>query len=339
MKHTYLSLIEQAYRLDQDARAWHDSIAEHAANVFPGDTGAMAYSFDATNPENGVRVDAWGASRVPDSFVEATLRLNETTRPEDAARFYHRGILCATVSEMIEKAGGSALTNRTYNTSVGERGFSDTFGLTASDPTHRGLVVNSPLPHATTLNARVKLAWQQVGVHLHVAYRLRTSLQAMAMDPEAVVDPDGSVLHCETESKDPRLREPLRHAARAIDAARARGGPSEPTEALEMWQGLVSGRWTLIETFESDGRRLFLAYPNEIDLANPRALTPRERAVVGYVVQGDSNKWIAYQLGIRPATVARHLSVALRKLGLGHRHELIWLYHALHTRNSSSKSQ
>ena len=48
MKHTYLSLIEQAYRLDQDARAWHDSIAEHAANVFPGDTGAMAYSFDAT---------------------------------------------------------------------------------------------------------------------------------------------------------------------------------------------------------------------------------------------------------------------------------------------------
>ncbi|NBC29847.1 MAG: hypothetical protein GVY29_07630, partial [Spirochaetes bacterium] len=92
----------------------------------------------------------------------------------------------------------------------------------------------------------------------------------------------------------------------------------------------VHGRWTLIESFEQDGRRLFLAYPNELGVPNVRGLSEREREVVGYVVQGDANKWIAYQLGLREATVARHLSRALQKLGMRHRNELIWFYHSLH---------
>ena len=293
MKQLFFQLIEDAYKLDQSDDQWYTGLAERATAVVPGQSGAIAYSFDASAPETGVRIDAWGAASVSESFVEGTLDLNRTTTPEDAIRFYHHGVLCGTVSDVLEQGGQSLESNETYSRTILARGLGDTFGLTASSPSHRGLVINAPLSSPTTLNPRVKLAWRQAGVHLHAALRLRESLRCPDVTPEAVV---------------------------------------------ELWNGLVHGRWTLIESFDSDDRRFFLAYPNETVLANPRSLTARERAVVGHVVQGDSNKWIAYQLGIRPSTVARHLTSALRKMGLGQRHELIWLYHFLHRGDSSIES-
>jgi len=338
MKQLLLSLLEDAYRLEQSESEWYRSLAARAAHIVPGEWGAMAYSFDASAPEAGVRIDAWGAASVSDSFVEGTLHLNRATTPEEAIRFYHHGVLCGTVSEMIGQGGQSLETNPTYANAMLARGHGDTFGLTASSPSHRGMVINAPLSRPTSLNPRAKLAWRQAGVHLHAAFRLRESVRSLVATPEAVVEPGRGVVHSEGVAKGSLARERLHDAARAVDSARSRSGPSDAADALEMWRGLVSGRWTLIETFESDGRRYFLAYPNEITPENPRSLTPRERAVVGHIVQGDSNKWIAYQLGIKPPTVARHLTSGLRKIGLRHRHELIWLYHSLHRSDRSNES-
>lgn len=338
MKQLFFQLIEDAYKLDQSDDQWYTGLAERATAVVPGQSGAIAYSFDASAPETGVRIDAWGAASVSESFVEGTLDLNRTTTPEDAIRFYHHGVLCGTVSDVLEQGGQSLESNETYSRTILARGLGDTFGLTASSPSHRGLVINAPLSSPTTLNPRVKLAWRQAGVHLHAALRLRESLRCPDVTPEAVVEPGRGVVHGEGKAKGAGARERLQNAALAVDRARSRTGPSDAADALELWNGLVHGRWTLIESFDSDDRRFFLAYPNETVLANPRSLTARERAVVGHVVQGDSNKWIAYQLGIRPSTVARHLTSALRKMGLGQRHELIWLYHFLHRGDSSIES-
>ena len=339
MTGAFLSLIEEAYRLDTDDRQWLAALAERAAGMVPTSTGAMAYEFDASDPAAGVDIPRYASCSVPDSFVPSTLSLNRRTTTEDAARFYHRGIICGTVSEILRSSGGSIRTNTAYSNSVASNGYVDSFGLTASSPVKRGLVVNAPLEREVTLNPRAKLAWREAGVHLQSAYRLRASLRDTPLDPEAVVDAERGILHCDGEAKEASIRERLHRAARAVDAARTRQPSREAHEALRMWQGLVNGRWTLVESFESDGRRFFLAYPNEVAIGNPRALSGRERAVVGYVVQGDSNKWIAYQLGISAATVARHLATALRKLGLSHRHELIWLYQSLHGDDPSSKSE
>lgn len=330
MKHQFLSLVEHAYQLEHSNEQWYRRIAELASRIVPGAEGAMAYSFDASSPGEGVQIRNWGASSVPDSFVEATLELNRRTDATDAARFYRQGILCGTVSEVLMRNGSSTATNESYRSAVADRGVPDTFGLTASNPSWTGLAVNSPLEALTTIGARTRRAWLQTGVHLHAAFRLRQSLESSSATPEAVIDPNRGIVHCESAAKPKSLRESLQQAVRRVDAARTANGPKEADEALGMWEGLVRGRWTLIETFESDGRRHFVAYANEPMLGNPLALTLRERAVVAYAVQGDSNKWIAYQLGIAPATVATHLGNSLRKLGLKHRNELIWLYHSLH---------
>ena len=329
MAPSLLHLVEQAYRLDLDDASWYSDLARSAAELVPESDGAMAYSFDATQPREGVRIAAWGSCNVPDSFVEGTLALNRSTTPDDAARFYHRGVLCGTVSEALRLDGHSIEENETYESTVAQRGFSDTFGLTASSPTWHGTVINAPLGSPTALNARTRLAWSEAGVHLQAAHRLREALERKAVAAEAVIAADNRVVHAEGEATPKTARDRLRSAARAVDRLRSRGGAEEPDEALAMWEGLVNGRWTLVETFESDGRRYFVAYPNELELPAPRALSAREVAVVGYVVQGDPNKWIAYQLGVSAATVARHLSNALGKLGLTHRHELIWLYHSI----------
>jgi len=52
-------------------------------------------------------------------------------------------------------------------------------------------------------------------------------------------------------------------------------------------------------------------------------LTLRERQVVGFASLGHSNKLIAYELGLKPSTIATHLSAAAKKLGLRSRLELI----------------
>lgn len=329
MPNPVLELIDHAYRLDLDDRQWFAGLARYATPIVPSAAGAMAYAFDASDPHAGVPIRNWGAHNVPDRFVDATIRLNELSGPEDVARFYHHGVLCGTVSERLAIDGENIDSNEAYATSVGNHGFSDTFGLTASSPTMRGVVINSPLVVPTTLHRTVKDLWRRIGVHVQAAYRLRRAIGAGDCAPEAILEPHGAIAHAEGVARAPNHQERLRQAVCALDAERADRATRDPATALALWQGLIDGRWSLVEQFERGGRRYFLAYPNEVTLSNPRALSRRERAVVALVVQGDSNKWIGYQLGISDGTVARHLAAALRKLGLHHRNELIWMFQSI----------
>lgn len=334
MKRAVLSLVEQAYRLDLSETEWMKALARHAGALTPGEDGAMVYSFDATQPEEGVGIDLHGSHDVPTTFTEATLGLNGNSSPEEVAQFYHRGVLCGTVSETLRRAGSSPERNPRYAAHVARQGYPDSFGLTASSPLHRGVAVNAPLPGEMTLQPRVVYRWCQIGVHLQAAFRLRRAIRDGVSEPEVALDPERGRLHWERGPTGEVPRDALCRAAQEIDHARSRRGADAEVDALDMWSGLVEGRWTLVESFEGGGKRLFLAYPNHVGLPNLRALSERERQVVAYVVQGDANKWIAYQLGVRQATVARHLSTALQKLGLRHRHELIWFYHSLSRRRT-----
>jgi len=56
--------------------------------------------------------------------------------------------------------------------------------------------------------------------------------------------------------------------------------------------------------------------------APPGALTPRERQVVELVASGRSNKAIAGELFISPATAARHVANILAKLGFRSRAQI-----------------
>jgi DNA-binding CsgD family transcriptional regulator len=142
---------------------------------------------------------------------------------------------------------------------------------------------------------------------------------------EAILRPDGTIEHAEEPAKAPRKRATLRRFAIEIDRARSRLRRDDPDRALEVWTALTSGRWTLLDHFDKDGRRYLVARRNDPRIAEPFALSERERQVVAYAARGQSCKLIGYELGLSPSVVSRELASAMSKLGVRGRAELVAL--------------
>jgi DNA-binding CsgD family transcriptional regulator len=79
----------------------------------------------------------------------------------------------------------------------------------------------------------------------------------------------------------------------------------------------------MVDWFDTDGRRFVLALPNSPHIADPRGLTERESQVVAYAVLGQSNKLIAYRLGLSRSRVSMLLRSAMRKLNVQTRVQLV----------------
>ena len=113
-----------------------------------------------------------------------------------------------------------------------------------------------------------------------------------------------------------RLGEPA--IARLWAQGRALSSEAAVTLALDTPQsGEVSG--------SRDTIALSMAGAHEATGPGPGALTPRERQVVALIASGRSNKAIAEELFISPATAARHVANILAKLGFSSRTQVaIW---------------
>jgi DNA-binding NarL/FixJ family response regulator len=89
-----------------------------------------------------------------------------------------------------------------------------------------------------------------------------------------------------------------------------------------MWRALVDGRWSLVDGFDSDGKRFVVARRNEPCAVALHTLTSRETHVASLAARGHSNKLIAYELGLSEATIATHVARAKSKLGVHSRVQL-----------------
>jgi len=78
----------------------------------------------------------------------------------------------------------------------------------------------------------------------------------------------------------------------------------------------ADARFSLIDRFESDGRRYVIACENAPANGGPARLTARERQVVALYRLGADAKLIAYELGLAHATVRVLLSRAARRVGV-----------------------
>jgi DNA-binding NarL/FixJ family response regulator len=104
---------------------------------------------------------------------------------------------------------------------------------------------------------------------------------------------------------------------------------SKPRDAVEIWQAVVAGRWSLLEHFDSEGHRCFLTRQNLPHAPCARALSEREVRIVAHASRGHSNKHIAYELGLCSSTVAAQLTSAQRKLGVSSRETLLHAFAVL----------
>ena len=166
--------------------------------------------------------------------------------------------------------------------------------------------------------------WAHVGVHLASAMRLRRRFSEARSVRDAVLSPDGSIAHAEGEVREDRtIRDLLSTAVRNAERARSKSGRAEPHKAMALWQGLVAGEWSLVDHWESDGKRFVAAYRNRPDVPDPRALTAQERLVFKYATLGESNKEIAFTLGLSVGAVASAVSQLLLKLRCSRRTDLL----------------
>jgi DNA-binding CsgD family transcriptional regulator len=161
-----------------------------------------------------------------------------------------------------------------------------------------------------------------LGVHVGTAYRAR---QRGASRDEAWFEPDGRLHDAVGDAV--KARDTLREVVKRID--RARAGRVGEDATLELWTALVDGRWTLMDRFDTDGRRFVIARRNAPELGRYLALTPEESAVARLHAMGQSSKLVAYTLGISQSSVSRRLHDALFKLGMRSVADLIRAYQVL----------
>lgn len=169
--------------------------------------------------------------------------------------------------------------------------------------------------------------WLRIRAHLEAAVRLRNAFDSVEQsswveDADAVIEPSGKVAHAAGDARDSSAREALQSAAVSIDRARLlRNGRGD--EALALWKGMIRGEWSLVERFETDGRRYYVAHRNAQNIDDPRGLSHQEARAAAFAARGFSSKLIAYYMGLSEPTVATHLKNATRKLGCDSRAELM----------------
>jgi hypothetical protein len=309
-----VALIEAAYRLDGSDASWLKELARAASIALGSDQGAFAFVYDASR---GDRIDILGAEvhEFPAEFVHQFFNQPDASREATmaVARFM-TGLQFMTVREVTH-------VHPRFLELVTQFGFEDVIGINARDPTGRGCFVSLP-DRAKKQSQRTLRVYHRLAAHISAGFRLRRELAAIAEQgigvtdhAEAVLSPSGRIEHAAGAAEPRPAREALQDALVRIEAARSRG--TDPQDSVELWRALVSGRWSVVEHFERDGKRYYLAHKNDPQLAPDLALTERERQVLGYAELGHSDKLIAYSLGLSRSTVATLLARARRKLGPG----------------------
>jgi DNA-binding CsgD family transcriptional regulator len=171
-----------------------------------------------------------------------------------------------------------------------------------------------------------------IGAGLRLRRRLEAAERARRLDEaEAILTPSGKLEHAAGPAQAKGASQALASATRALDRARGRLRRADPDEAVALWRTLVSGRWSLIDHFDHDGRRYVVAHRNQMLDARVTlaALSDRERQAAMLAALGHGNKLIAYELGVSLSAVASYLSRASTKLGASSRVGLIQILKSL----------
>lgn len=320
-------LVEAAYQLDIDQQEWLDGLAGVLGTMGGAAYGLMVYEYDASKPEEGVHIPAYALHEIGEEFAQGTLTHHAHSPPDDTRRVYHSGIRCGTTSELFAPAGILPRDHESFSLVRGlYNGVEDAWGLSASNPDGRGVGIAAPLYEVTTMSDSMRELWGLVGVHLATAYRLRRGGDDQTRSPDAVFEPNGRLVHANGIGFDSGLIERTSEAVRRRERARSSKVRRKPQAALQMWKGLVEGRWSLVEQIDGDGRRLVVAHENEPPTEGPSILTKPERQVAAYVAQGDSIDRIAYSLGFDRQRVVEVLEAVMEKLDAESRDDVTALF-------------
>ncbi|HVW28815.1 MAG TPA: helix-turn-helix transcriptional regulator [Polyangiaceae bacterium] len=205
-------------------------------------------------------------------------------------------------------------------------GVHDCWGINARNFDRSGVVIITNRSRAQPIPRNLAKVMKRTAAHLAAAARLRRRLNECATedgDIAAVVNPNGRIEHAVGDAKTKTSLAALSRGTVARETARGKLRRDDPFGALECWKGRVAARWTLVDSFEKDGKRYIVARENTQPVAADAELSVRERQVLASAALGRTNKEIGYELGIGHSTVRVFLARAAEKLNARTRDELL----------------
>ncbi len=320
-----IAVIEAAYSLERDPQSWINRLVEAAHPSLDHGQGLFAYEYDLRDPQH--LVAGAQAYKHVHAGLESAGRAYMNGSSEALNRIFHPRVpFFGTGSDLLGRAAAEVPETRP----VVEQGMADGVAAVAAVGDGRGVLLGAVLASGQRLEPRLRSTWSRITMHIAAACRLRCALLNRATfdpvpDAAAILDPEGNVQHAVGGAKSRSARESLREAALRIDQARGALRHDDSERALALWRALVEGRWSLVDHFDSDGRRFVIATKNAPRATQPLCLTRRERQVAVLAAAGHANKLIAYDLGVSEGTVAATLSRAMQKLGVRSRTKLAML--------------
>lgn len=320
-----LAIVEAAYRWEESDEAWLDSVVQSALPYSTGG-GVIACTLEGVI-RGGV---------VPDRVA---LGGGATDEHVDAIRSFCKALPKTLAPHMFaptEFVGNAAWRiARISKEQLGPsqapvRGLPSMWAVVGGAPSKKSITLIFPADKRVRPDEPFPKKDSRllglVAAHLGAALRLRELGKVRTDDEsvEAVLTPSGKVLHATGEAKSSsRMRASISEAVLRSESARGKLRRVDAAEATELWAALVEGRWSVVDTSESDGKRLLLARRNTLEAADLLELTKDENDVVWLAAQGHSHKYIAYEVGVSVAAVGRRLRSAMKKLRIESRRDLV----------------
>lgn len=318
-----LAVAEVAYDLESDPAPWMQGILTSIEPLLQHGHGVFGFGYQLSQDGTHLSVTNPVFRNCSPELYEA---LNEATgqaTPQELLSFYTERP-CQTITQVVRRLnvpspGLAVLTRRL--------GIRDQLMVIAGEADGSGHGFIAPSSRVERFPSRTSGAFARVARHIAAAHRLRRALQRvdnrLLVNAEAILDPGGKLLHAEGDARANQQRAALSAAARFRSGEAAHLRRSNPEQALATWNALIEGRWSLVATTDRDGRRFLVARRNQPELQDPAALSPEERHALALIARGHSAKLVAYELGIAPSVLSARVKLALSKLGLRNRSELL----------------
>lgn len=322
MKTDAIAIVEAAYDLGAETRDWLGRILDLARPRLDQGHGVAAIVFD---PVSGFDTTSL-VTRGMDDCLMGLLDGLVTSHADTTRSVHTTPSALGTAAQLLGMTEKETLVFPPYQ-ALRQFGVYDILGVNVLDLSGRSYTFSAPMRDVKRPPKRDVELWTMIAAHVAAGARLRRSLHEQRQTnitdgADAILSPGGAVEHAEADAQSKDSRAALLHAALAMDRARGKTR-TQDAEALELWRGLVGGRWSMVDHFDSDGRRYIVARKNDPDVVEPRALTLRERQVLGYVGLGKSVKEISYALGLPAGQVSAHRVTAMKKLGLRSTREVV----------------
>lgn len=315
-----IDAVEAAYSLEGTDEEWLRRLLDITAHDI--DLGLGTYAFTAHHGGARIQPDSEFVPRDLDPALYGMLAEINRTAPTELLDELAKSLV--SCGGLVHALGRDHAVVRHFQSFGKPIGILDGFTMYAHDGQSAALTMSAPSRRVLRPSPAMIEIWHRAGLHFATALRLRRKLRAGDGQCVAMLTANGDVADATEEISTQRdARERLREEVRRIERARTREYRREPARALALWRGLIDGRWSLVDRWESDSRRYIAVHRNAPSHADPRALDSRERTVAHYLGLGASNKQIAFALGLPMGSVAALVRGAVRKLGGRHRSDVI----------------